>query len=713
MVRSRNIFLQLSFFFNVLLVFFWIFEDHLSQLPPWLQVAGRLHPMILHFPISILILIAFLELVKPKDGSWNEKSDLLLAITAFSASIAALFGLILFHTAGYENGSDIYWHKITGIMTALLTGLLSWLKNFKRIIYYPALVLSVLMIIVAGHLGSNVTHGNDFVTAPLNSAPEKIKDLTKAKVFSDIIQPIFEEKCIGCHNPNKAKGELLLTGQQQILKGGEHGKVIIPGSPDSSSLYQFLLLPMDDDKHMPPEGKPQPDKEEIALLRWWIREGASFNKTLAEFQQPDSISSIIKTKYGPASPLDELEIAFADMKKIKSFDNVKRGVKQLSVDKPYLSVFLANRKDLTDKDINELEPLKDQIISIDLSNSSLKDQELQAVKKYPHLQKLHLENTSVTDGGIEALKDLAYLEYLNLSNTKVSANVIATLRKIKNLKKIYLYETEIPTAALIAYQTSAPALTLGYTRDLSADTLFKGRLTDPTVKIDSNMFLNYATVEMSYRLKGVDIRYTTDGKNPDSSSEKYTAPLHIDSNATLKLAAMRSGWESSAIQTHTFSKAVLKFADAHLDSLPDKRYIGRMDTSLIDLQRGSLSQGDGKYLGFEGRDMNATLDLGDQKALSFVTLSYLANHRGYILAPAKFEVWGASEKNGPMKKLGVISQSEKALVEGSRIGSMRINFNKQSVRYIRVKVTNIRKMPGWHPNKGSNAWIFVDEILAG
>jgi uncharacterized membrane protein len=712
MLRARNIFLQLSFFFNVLLVFFWIFEDHLKQLPPWLQVAGRLHPMILHFPISILILIAFLELIKPKDGSWNDKADMLLAITAFTASLTALFGLILFHTGGYENGSDLYWHKITGIITALLTGILSWLKNLKKIIYYPSLVLSVLIIVIAGHLGSNITHGNDFVTAPLQAPPGKLKDLAKAMVYTDIIQPIFEEKCIGCHNPNKSKGDLLLTDQRHILQGGEDGIIIVPGSPDSSRLYQFLLLPLDDDKHMPPEGKPQPDKEEIALLKWWIKEGAIFDKALAEVHQPDSIKNIIKAKYGPASPLDELEIEFADTKTIQSLDNIKRGVKQLSVDKPYLSIFLANRKDLSEKELEELEPVKDQIISIDLSHSSVKDKDLETLRKFPHLQKLHLENTSVTDTGISLLKDLSFLEYLNVSNTRVNANLLPVLRKFKNLRKVYFYETDIPASSIIAYQTSVPGLQVGFTPDLSSDTLFRGKLTDPVVEIDSNMFLNFATVEMSYRLKGVNIHYTTNGKEPDSSSPAYSKPLIIDSNTVLKLAAMRSGWQSSPVQTYVFRKAIMKFSDARLDSLPDKRYQARLDTSLIDLQKGSLSQSDGKYLGFEGKDMLATLDLGEARSVSSLSLGYLANHRAFILSPIKFEAWGSTEKNGPMKKLGVITQTENTLVEGAKTGSLGIDFKKQPLRYIRVKVTNIKKTPKWHPSKGSNSWIFIDEIMA-
>ena len=55
MQRTRNILFNSCFAFNALLVFMLVFEQKLS-IPAWLQVAGRAHPLILHFPITILIL---------------------------------------------------------------------------------------------------------------------------------------------------------------------------------------------------------------------------------------------------------------------------------------------------------------------------------------------------------------------------------------------------------------------------------------------------------------------------------------------------------------------------------------------------------------------------------------------------------------------------------------------------------------------------------
>ena len=79
---------------------------------------------------------------------------------------------------------------------------------------------------------------------------------------------------------------------------------------------------------------------------------------------------------------------------------------------------------------------------------------------------------------------------------------------MKSLNRLFLYETDVNVDRITALRKTKPGINVGYTPDLSKDTLYRGKLTDPQVTIDSNMFLNNATVKMNYRLKGVDIYYT-------------------------------------------------------------------------------------------------------------------------------------------------------------------------------------------------------------
>ena len=57
MQRWKNSLFNITIALNCLLVFLLLFQDRLA-VPAWLQVAGRMHPLVLHFPIVLLVLYA-------------------------------------------------------------------------------------------------------------------------------------------------------------------------------------------------------------------------------------------------------------------------------------------------------------------------------------------------------------------------------------------------------------------------------------------------------------------------------------------------------------------------------------------------------------------------------------------------------------------------------------------------------------------------------
>lgn len=100
--------------------------------------------------------------------------------------------------------------------------------------------------------------------------PADKKGLTYAKD----IKPLFEKSCFKCHGPEKAKGDLRVDSLEAALKGSEHGKIIETGKSEKSRLVHSVAR-LDPDEAMPPEGKGDPwTKEQVALLRAWIDQGA-------------------------------------------------------------------------------------------------------------------------------------------------------------------------------------------------------------------------------------------------------------------------------------------------------------------------------------------------------------------------------------------------------------------------------------------------------
>jgi mono/diheme cytochrome c family protein/uncharacterized membrane protein len=99
--------------------------------------------------------------------------------------------------------------------------------------------------------------------------------------YQELIQPILEQRCYNCHGSNKSKADLRLDSPDFIKKGGENGSILTAGNPQKSTLYTYLVLPDDDDMHMPPTGKPQLTIEQINLIHAWIEKGGSFDKAMS------------------------------------------------------------------------------------------------------------------------------------------------------------------------------------------------------------------------------------------------------------------------------------------------------------------------------------------------------------------------------------------------------------------------------------------------
>src|SRR6201996_8141508 len=317
--RQQGFAENLLFALNVFIVFLLVFGSYVA-IPTWLQPIGRLHPLILHFPIVVLIMAMVLEFFRFKERFRTEKlyhdfTTYLWLTGALFAAFTAIMGLFLAKEPGYE-GSTLQWHKWLGVSVVFASSVIYWCREAG---WYNAKIARwaaggvVLCLTVAGHFGGDLTHGDNFVLAPVYH-PEKAKvPIEKALVYRDVIQPIFESKCTSCHNPDKTKGGLMLIDEKSILKGGHDGKIIVAGQPQLSMLLQRIHMPEEDKKHMPPSGKPQLTADEMAVLYRWIKENADFKKKVTDLPPTDSLRIVAATFLKPAEETEEkYDFAAAD-----------------------------------------------------------------------------------------------------------------------------------------------------------------------------------------------------------------------------------------------------------------------------------------------------------------------------------------------------------------------------------------------------------------
>jgi YHS domain-containing protein/uncharacterized membrane protein/mono/diheme cytochrome c family protein len=439
-----------------------------------LPLFGRFHPLLVHLPIGLIVVLAFLELLTrffPRYAKANASAGAILALAVPASVASAVCGWLLSLGGGYE-ADLLQWHKWTGTAVAALCavlGLMYWL-DFKKA-YRLGLGATCLVLVWTSHFGGSLTHGKDYLAryapGPLRAllggmstaAADQNKEgaLADKRVFADVIRPVLDKNCIACHGPEKAKAGLRLDTQAGLLKGSENGSVVVAGKAAESALIKRIELPAEDEDHMPPAGKPQPSVAEIALLKWWVDAGAPDARKISELEVAPSIQVVLKKRFGmgmapgaqaatPAQPKPLAEVLpLAD----KLTDDLNISIAALAEDEPWLqcNASIAGTN-FSDTHLARLAPLALNLRWLDLAGTAVSDAGLAQVGAMHHLARLQLQRTAVTDTGLKQIAALSELEALNLYGTAVTDRMLESLKPLPNLRLLYLWQTQVtPEAA--------------------------------------------------------------------------------------------------------------------------------------------------------------------------------------------------------------------------------------------------------------------------
>lgn len=426
------------------------------------ELIGHLHPALVHLPIGILLIALLLQWLARK-----EKYKLLkpsIAIILLCGAVTALFssitGYVLSTTDDYDK-SLVTWHMWMGFATTLVSFML-YAKEKNPLFAVNKTLLAIglfVLVFVTGHLGGSLTHGSDYYTKPLatifsddtisNASIKPIANVQEAYTYSDVVKPILATKCYGCHGPNKQKGGLRMDDSVRLMKGGKDGIVIEPHKADESEIIKRMLLPLDDDDHMPPKEKSQPTTDQIALIHWWIDNGADMMKKVKEQNQPDKIKPVLlalqrapEVKHElsdvPTTPVEKADETI--LQKLKEQNIIVLPVAQNS---NYLYANFVTDSVVTNEELQLLLQLKKQLIWLNLANTNITDTSLSTIVQLNNLTHLHVENTFITDKGLQQLKQLINLQYLNLVGTKITSQGIVQLSSLPRLQQLYVYKTNI------------------------------------------------------------------------------------------------------------------------------------------------------------------------------------------------------------------------------------------------------------------------------
>jgi hypothetical protein len=131
---------------------------------------------------------------------------------------------------------------------------------------------------------------------------------------------------------------------------------------------------------------------------------------------------------------------------------------------------------------------------------------------------------------------------------------------------------------------------------------------------------------------------------------------------------------------------------------------------LIDLDKGDLNFGSGKWLGFRKKGLECLLFFRVPVNVEDITLSSMVDVNSFIMPPVKIEVWGGNERSS-LRLLGSLQPEQPQKSVPAFLEAYEIRFPPVTVRFIKVVALPVDKLPDWHPGKGQNGWVFADEIF--
>ncbi|MBZ0198529.1 MAG: family 20 glycosylhydrolase [Ignavibacteriaceae bacterium] len=229
-----------------------------------------------------------------------------------------------------------------------------------------------------------------------------------------------------------------------------------------------------------------------------------------------------------------------------------------------------------------------------------------------------------------------------------------------------------------------------------------------TPKPDENRSELFAALETESSLP--EIYYSTDGTEPGLASLKYNEPVKIENSITLKAISFINGIATSRISEQKFYKHIAFLKKPLLKYKYADNYKGGGDYGLTNGIVGSENYGDGCWSGFYGVDLDAVIDLGENKSVKKLSAGFLQKISSWIFLPSKVEYYISSDGTNYTLVGEVVNDASDDKPDNFR-KDFTFEIKSVETRYIKVVARSIGVCPEGHAGAGKKAWLFADEIV--
>jgi len=498
---------------------------------------------------------------------------------------------------------------------------------------------------------------------------------------------------------------LQLDTKEHITKGGKHGNVF--DLTGDASIIERIHLPLAEEKHMPPDGKPQLTPSEIMILKNWISAGGDFNKKMFELNKADSLF-ILANNFQPAKEKSK-QSAGPDLSEYNTnYCNVHYvypGSTQIEVNF-YQGSFYNSAQ------LKNIEKIKEQVVSLNMQGMPLKEEDLAIIAGFKSLEKLNLNYTGLKIDALKPIKQLTKLKTLSIAGMEGTISGINNLVKGTTIQVLNIWNNTIKTDQVQQIQNSKQGLIVTVGDNLEKEII---KIINPSIEQDSSIIPAHLDIPIKHVVKGTIVRYTLDGTDPDSlNSPIYKKPIRLYNNTVVKTKAFKPGWISSDIVQRNFYKSTIHPDSVLLLKMPDAKYTANGAKTLFDYELGDKNFGNAKWLGYKDANMEMMIGFNKATTIKEIYFNALVNLGSYIFPIVSIDVLASNDgKNYTLiskNNYPAVTDATPKTLNETKGFSCSIS-NPTPYKYYKFVATNLKKLPNWHPGKGTPAWIFIDEIF--
>lgn len=218
-----------------------------------------------------------------------------------------------------------------------------------------------------------------------------------------------------------------------------------------------------------------------------------------------------------------------------------------------------------------------------------------------------------------------------------------------------------------------------------------------------------ARIEVKTGMPNTLVRATTDGSAPTSRSAVIADALVFPIGKTIRARAFRGAKPLDDETVFRTSSHLAQGKPITLSRPPARRYLNAGLRGLTDGVLGSSNFDDGIWLGWQGCDLVATVDLGKVASIRGVSLGCLQQVGSWIVLPRRVR-FSVSLDGSEWQDLGSVASPLSDRDFGANVFQFRI-VRRARARFVRVSAESYGKLPSWHLGAGGDSWIFADELV--